>query len=156
MDHEAVEILATLVSDDDARLDFLSTYFDKDFLVGERLVFDFMRRFSSEYTGGYWDFFETDNGGFFLSPRAESGKNYNFSISSNYFNERLSAQTAGIIVTLFTLNTLINALYEESKDKEIDQEQAEKRLSKLTGHYYALRDYSFSRPDAHLIYQAID
>lgn len=147
----------TLVKDED-RLSFLPRYLGKSYLEGERIIYSFARKFCVGYVGGFWDFYEVSNGAFFLSLAGKEDASYAFSVDSNFFEGKLSGQAVGIVVTLYALNLLISMLHEIENDpnSEADKELVSKNQEALTLSYYALRDYAFSRPDADLIYQAID
>lgn len=105
---------------------------------GESAVFDLMRHFSTEYDGGEWIFYNLSNFGFYLAPK--SPKSFLVRVGGNGFDDRLSADAAGVVVTLFVLNSLANRT---QRDDLIEK-------------YHCLLDFAKCHPEASLILQAID
>lgn len=130
------KITATKVSDD-ARMEFLPTVFGKHFLTGETLVYHFMGKLCCDYEGSMWEFYSLSNGGFYLAPRIE--KMY-LAWADNYFEGAASGDAAGIIASLFAINTLAN---KTGEDKMIDA-------------YYHLLDFACQHPESSTILSAID
>jgi hypothetical protein len=65
-------IAARLVPDPE-RMGFLPKHFgSRRYLQGENAVYDWMRRLCPDYTGGFWDFVELSNGGFYMRPSKDS------------------------------------------------------------------------------------
>ncbi|EER2167848.1 antirestriction protein [Escherichia coli] len=111
---------ATKIIDPETRLMFLPKHFGQYCMTVEDLAFNWMRKLSpkndsqylshaldkieAHYTGGEWDFFELSNGGVFLSPTDR--EKYRITVAGNYFDDLLSAEAAGIVVTFFTLGQL--------------------------------------------------
>src|SRR5699024_4959691 len=93
-------ITSTLVSDEE-RLNFLPRVMGKYYLKGESLVYAWMRKLCYSYDGGFWDFYELSNGGFFLAPSTDEQF-----ILRLYEEEKLSSTGSGIVVTLFALGQL--------------------------------------------------
>jgi len=132
-----LRITARLISED-ARLDALPRHFGIHMLRLEDTVFDFMRQFATQYVGGIWDMLELNNGGFYMRTGSEPVQ---FRVSSNGFEDIMSADAAGITVCLFAYSHLSF------------QFPAEGRLSR---HFYLLRAYALEHPEASLIFAAID
>lgn len=110
------------------------------FLRGEKRIYDYMRAFCAEYTGGSWDFFELSNGGFFLAPEGDERVRL---ICGDGFNGDVSLNAAGVIVTLYVLEELANH-GNSDQDKLIDA-------------LHLLRTYALdSHPERSQIYRAID
>ena len=123
---------------EDARLDTLPRHFGARMMTVEHSVYDFMREFVAEYQGGFWDFYELSNGGFYMAPHSDPVK---FSVHSNGFENTLSADAAGITVCLFTFSHLSF------------QYPADEVFSR---HFYALREFALDHKEAGLIISAID
>ncbi len=104
----------------------------------ESIAFSFMDDFWSEYNGGYWEFFNLDNGGFYLQlqtdlPLLKMG-------FPNLYENALSPEVAGIVITLYALSHL----------------SFEAQAACVSEQYHLLRDYALDHPHAGQIFQAID
>ena len=109
-------------------------------LLVEPTAYAFAGRLSTEYDGGYWDFFTLSNGGFYMAPDAQ----HDFAVSSeNGFEGRLSADAFGLTVCLYTYSQL---------SFQCSQDLAETCAEQ----YHRLRDYLFTLPEAERILRAID
>lgn len=98
-----MSITATKVSDEN-RMDFLPENFGSKMLWAENYIYNVLSNLCSQYTGGYWEFYELSNNGFYMAP-TESEK----MLLQSWFNQfegEVSADAAGIIATLYTLNAL--------------------------------------------------
>ena len=105
----------------------------------EPVVYSFADKLCSEYKGGYWDFFELSNGGFYMAPQSDN----RFHLSSpNGFVCELSADSTGLVCCLFCFSMLS---FEGDEFAELCAE-----------HYHLLREYAFSHPESAAIFQAID
>lgn len=121
------------------RLDFLPRYFTPRWMLrGESLVYSWMRRLSSDYQGGYWEFYELSNGGFYLALTGQEA--LRLSVEGNGFDGVVSADAAGIIATLFALNHLA----------------CETRSEGIIDLYDALRDFALEHSERASILHAID
>ncbi len=120
------------------RSQFLPKYIGNPFLKFEMYVYGFMERFAEEYQGGYWEFFELSNGGMFICP--QSDKKFRMINPMNHSDEVMTAEAAGIGVSLYALNALA---FETS-------------IPKLGTLYYALRDFAAEHPESGKIYRFID
>lgn len=120
------------------RLAFLPRLFGKFFLQGETTVYNFMQAYVDGYNGGYYDFHQTPCGASFMACTA--AQTYQVDIDTNYFSRKLTAETTGIIATLFSLS--INSLRYQSQH--------------LSDQYQALLAYAQSTPDSAAIFSAID
>lgn len=130
-------ITATLVQDSEARVEFLPKHLGIiPALRFENTVFTMADRFSKDYGGGMWDFYELDNGGFFMCPSGND--KYHFVNEMNYADVILSAKAFGIVCCLYTLSTMsfTNSRFGEP--------------------YYNLLDYAAQLDEAPQIYKAID
>ncbi|MFN4267059.1 MAG: antirestriction protein [Aquabacterium sp.] len=123
------------------RLEFLPMLFGEQLMIiGEMTVFSLMSKFSPDYHGGLWDFVEVPNGGYMRPSVSHDSRLYKFSCPDNWFEGEVSADAAGIIVTLIALSHM------SFKD----------RTDRCADHFHALRDFVDGHPEASLIYRAID
>jgi hypothetical protein len=120
------------------RLGTLPSRFPGLFLVYESLVYRYLSSFCSEYHGGYWEFADLSNGGFYMSLKSDSL--YYLSVPSNGFEGEMSADAASLVANIFTLSQLAN----------------EHQLDYLIDMYFALRDYASHHPESRMILCAID
>lgn len=135
-------IIASLLPEDDkgGRLWFLPKYFgEKLYIRGESLIYARMQRLCREYKGGYWNFYELSNGGFYMAPADDCRFQLECHLG-NGFSREVSADAAGIIVTLFVLGQLL----EETLD------------GCIRGLYDALRDFAGQHVERAMIFAAID
>lgn len=123
---------------DNERLAFLPKYAGKWMLSVENGVYTALSRFCEGYTGGYWNFYELSNGGFYMAPDLDGI--LPLFIDSNGYEGDVSADAAGIISTLFALNYVCNLSSDE----------------KLIDRYYWLRDFAGEHAEADEIFTAID
>lgn len=131
-------VTSTLVADEN-RLDFLPKFFGENLmLVGEGYIYSWMERLSVDYKGGYWNFYELSNGGFYMAPNSK--KKMSLSVSGNYFEGEMSSDAAGITACLFALSAICSQFPSD----------------KLVSAYHNLYEYIRFHPESDLIYQAID
>jgi hypothetical protein len=105
----------------------------------EALLFDWARRLSTSYTGGYWSFFDLSNGGGYGVPHMRDPL-VPVSVDGNGYEGTVTQDAFGVIVSMFALNHLAS-LTED--DKVIDL-------------YHALRAFVCEHDEAAAIYRAID
>ena len=87
------------------RFEILPRLFGERFMIkGELTVYNFMSGMCSSYTGGFWDFYELPNGASYLVPTM--AEHFDLSWHGNGFEGRVSADAAGIIVTLCALSAM--------------------------------------------------
>lgn len=134
----AAQVTAVLVSDDAQRLEMLPKYFKGHFLAVESAVYSYMNFITEEYEGGFWEYHELSNGGFFMAPRAT--QKYNIVVPSNGHHCTLSAEAAGITACLFALSNLSFA----------------PNTDHIASLYHLLHDYACVHPEAGSILWAID
>ena len=136
-------ITAEIVSENQ-RMDVLPALFGSAFMRGENLITGYMRNICAGYTGGYWNFISLSNGGFYLRPDMEK---VDLSIAGNGFQKEVSADAAGIVVTLYALNMLM-------------WDSADSDRQELLNHLYQqsekLKDYAETISEHSAIYRAID
>lgn len=105
----------------------------------EPAVFTMAERLAEQYTGGYWDFHDLSNGGFYMAPRSDTGFQV---ICENGFKGNLSPDAFGITVCLYAYSELSfagNRLAQTCADQ-----------------YHLLREWVAKHPEAKSIYRAID
>lgn len=120
------------------RSNFLPNHAGPQFLRYEMLTFDIMGKVCAEYHGGMWDFFELSNGGFYMAPDSE--KRFRLVWEDNWFDGEMSADAAGIGVSLMAQSWLSGATNSES----------------LAEKFYQLRDYAADHAEASAIFGFID
>jgi len=129
---------ASLVPDE-RRADFLPALFGRrHFFKGETLLYTMIQSLSPDYSGGYWQFFETGGRPLYLAPTARD--RFRICCQGNGFDGEVSADAAGIIATLFTFSHLSF----ETEDDHIAEA------------FHRLRDHAFDHPEAAEIFSAID
>jgi hypothetical protein len=124
---------------DESRMRFLPRYFGSQFNYGETMIYQWADRLSSDYNGGSWNFFELTNGGFYVAP-AHVDRVMRVQWHLNGFDDVMSADAFGVVVTLFALCQLAE---KTGDDQPIDL-------------YYALRAYAMTHPEVRKIARAID
>lgn len=94
------KITETLITSDKARMEIFPKHCGHKFGEIENLIYTIADRFSKDYNGGFWEFVELSNNGFYIKPSAE--KNYNI---INHFGTENSGNNRffGIYVTLTAL-----------------------------------------------------
>jgi len=117
---------------------FLPKHFGSLMLVAESGIYNATRSMCPTYSGGYWNFYELSNDGFYMAPEGEELLPY--FVMGNGYEGLVSTDAAGIISTLVVLNALC---WETKSEKAIKQ-------------YYLLRDYVAFHSEASEIYAAID
>jgi Antirestriction protein len=132
----AVLPTATLVQEEE-RLKALPDHFGRDMQRFRASVYDWARRLSTGYNGGYWEFYELSNGGFYMAPKDEPFEVY---IPENTFRGRLSADAFGITACLHAYRDLAT------------------QLQSLTfaDHHEWLLEFANVHPEANAICSAID
>lgn len=143
---DSQEITATRVGDDE-RMDFLPGAFGtRLFMRGEMAVYGWMGRLCAAYRGGFWDFFTLSNGGFYMAPQVADGRALPIVLGGegNGYAGEMSADAAGIVVTLMTLSHLA---FESLSDD--DQER-------VVLAFHRLREYAQTHAESRKILAAID
>lgn len=106
----------------------------------EPYVYAVTSRLSTEYRGGYWEFYALSNGGFYMAPHADRL----FRVScDNGFEGNLSADALGIAACLYAYSHL-----------SFDGDDA--FVETCTEQYHLLRDYMLEHTEARGILGAID
>lgn len=138
----AVPLVATEVAEDNRLLFFPALFGPRLMLRGEAIVYGWMRKLSPDYTGGLWNFYTLNNGGYYLAPAAPD--RLTITVDGNGFEGELSADAAGIVATLFALCQLAA--------QHVDTEAGDK----FAEHYHQLRDFVYTHAEAGAIFRAID
>ena len=118
---------------------FLPRFVGRDCLCFERLVYSVMGRACDAYTGGYWDFYQLSNGGFYMGLSGYDRLGIVW--SDNFFSGQLSADAASIGVTLMVLGWVC-----------CDPQQP----SRIQDHFYLLRSFALQHEEAGSILGFID
>lgn len=105
----------------------------------EPYVFSVTSQLSEDYSGGYWQFFNVGNGGFYMAP--DSDRKFQV-ISENGYEGFMSADALGITGCLYAYSHLS---FGEGDFSDTCARQ-----------YHLLRDYMFEHPEAKEILRAID
>jgi hypothetical protein len=123
------------------RLNYTATHFGDNFPFRiEPAVFNMARNLSSDYTGGYWQFYDLSNGGFFMAPNNDTP--FHVSCMNGYEGD-LSADAFGITVCLYTYSNL--SFSDSPGLSDVCAEQ-----------FHLLREYALDHPEVKSIFAAID
>ena len=95
----------------------------------------------ARYSRGTRQSYALSNGGFYVAP--ETDKRFTVHVPGNDYEGEVSADTFGVIVTLFVLGSLVWIEDEALREKFGD-------------HYHQLRDYVKEHDEAGAIFRAID
>ena len=104
--HEPIQV-ATVA--DDQRLAFMPKHFGKQMMRVEGNVYTFAGNLLEGYDGGYWEFREASNGaGYMVPPKPATPTGlYRCSGPLTTADVELSADAAGIVVTIFALTLAV-------------------------------------------------
>jgi len=126
---------------EDQRINHKAALFGFDFpLHLEPFIYFMADTLAKDYNGGYWNFYNFFQGGFYMAP--SSDKPFHVSCE-NGFEGDLSADAFGIVVSLYAYSHL--SFSGPGKFSETCAEQ-----------YHLLRDYMFEHPEVSSILKAID
>ena len=135
------EINMKILLNDKQRLSVPAEIFGYHF--GSRIepgVFAMASRLSPNYRGGYWDFYRTEQGGFFMVPHSDG----QFLVcSNNGYEGYMSAEAFGITACLYVYS---HATFT----------QGGKLLDSCADQFHLLRDHAKGHPEAMAIFEAID
>ena len=120
------------------RLQTLPEHFGRRMMQVEALVYQYMRELSRTYRGGYWHFYDLSNGGFYMAPSDDA--QVLIHVEGNDYEGSLSADAAGIVVSLFALCQL----------------SAQYQSRTFADHYHWLRDFALDHAECRAIFAAID
>lgn len=122
------------------RIAVLPAFFPGYYMKVEASVYDWMRRFCPDYRGGYWEYVTLSNGGMFLYPKRSDGGTYKLEWYGNGFTGEVSAEAAGLIMTLMAMSHLS---FEIPDDR-------------LSENFNDVREYAAQVPEAEKIFAALD
>ncbi len=105
----------------------------------EPTIFDMAGTLSTEYRGGYWDFYRLSNGSWYMSPASETTHTIS---SMNGFEGKVSGDALGIMACLFAFSHLS---FGRDAVAEVCAEQ-----------YHLLREFAMDHAEAMAIMAAID
>lgn len=114
------------------RTEFMPKAFSKAHIEAEKYIFGWMIKYDLNYNGGTWDFYETGNGAYYVTPPRMSGLQL-----PNYVEGIFTTQESGIIVTLATYGYLA-AVAHEAGDEDL--------MNFMVTYYWLLRDFVDSLP----------
>jgi len=98
------EIIETTLVPEEARMGILPKYLGvRHMMRGEALIFDWMKELCEEYSGGHWDMVEVSNGTFYMRQPKPAEV---WLTGMNQTTRRVSADAAGVIATLYALDSL--------------------------------------------------
>ena len=87
------------------RLSFTPQLFGPELmLMGESLVFDLHNQMTGRSYSGHWEFYKLSNGGFYMAP--EGNDLLRITWPGNRFDDVMSSDAAGIVMSLFALNIM--------------------------------------------------
>ncbi len=105
----------------------------------ETCIFDALKRLSDGvYRGGFWEFYELSNGGFYMAPVL--GAPIRLMCDGNGFDGELSPDAAGIVATLFGIGRVLSHFEHDP----------------LIEHYHRLREFAMDHDEAGSILACID
>lgn len=126
--------------DDNQRTECAADIFGIHFpLRLESFIYSVTENLTSEYKGGYWEFYSLSNGGFYMAQN--SGSQFHVACE-NGFEGNLSADALGITACLYAYSHLS---FTEGEFAEICAQQ-----------YHLLREYMLEHSEAGSILSAID
>ena len=137
---EPTPVTRTLVPDDQ-RLAVIEKTFGTHFpLVIEPVIYGITERMAEAYSGGYWQMYTLDNGGFYMAPESEQV----YSVScDNYFSGELSADALGVTACLYAFSHC-----------SFSRDEAFGRI--CAQHYHWLREFMYTHSEVDSILRAVD
>jgi hypothetical protein len=135
-----IQIITSTVVPEQQRMAVVDKLFGIQYVTKlEPTVFTMAEHLSSQYNGGYWQFHEQSNGGFYAAPRLDTI----FDVScENGFEGKLSADALGLAAFLYSYSSLS---FDGGKFAELCATQ-----------YHLLREYMFQHPEVKAILAATD
>ncbi len=122
------------------RVNFLPRLFGlRLLLIGENTVYTFMGALCSAYSGGFWQFYETDTGALYMAPDGDGPMKLSW--DGNGFEGEMSRDAAGIIATLFALSHMSMSF---------------RGCEHLADQYHRLLDFAGGHEESRAIFGAID
>ena len=132
-------IINTIVSESE-RMNIVDGLFGMAYMLKlEPAVFSIAEALALEYTGGYWEFHDLSNGGFYMAPNFDT----EFTLScENGFEGKLSPDAFGITVCLYAFSELSFG--------------GDRMAQTCAQQYHLLREFAAEHREARAIYRAID
>ena len=149
-----ITITATQVGDDD-RSSFLPSCFGTvrtgqrqlpAYLFAENLIYTRLKQMSEDYHGDFWHFYHLSNGSAYMAPSTLRPMRIK---AENGYQNTVSADAAGIVVTLAAYSDLL-ALWDDSSADVDTLAQA------VHARFYGLRDFALAHAERDAILQLID
>jgi len=109
------------------------------FIWGEARLYNFAKRLSADYSGGYWLFYRLSNGGLYAAPDLDAAT-VAVKWADNYFDGAMTPDAFGVVTTLYALSAACCVTPTDT----------------LADRYHALRDYAAEHEEARQIFRAID
>ena len=105
----------------------------------EPVIYGITDRMAQEYSGGYWEYFQTSNGGFYMAPAS----NVHFEVAClNQYKGTLSADALGITACLYAYS---NLSFENGRFARV-----------CACHYHRLREFMMDHVEVRAILGATD
>jgi Antirestriction protein len=128
------------------RMAFLPHMFGaRRMIPGETMLYHFAGKLSPDYKGGFWNFYRLSEGGYFAAPAAPA--RLLISVPGNGFEREVSAEAAGVIISLFALGAMADRAADRGDEGGTDL---------MTGRYHQLLNFARSHAERAAIMAAID
>ena len=123
------------------RLSFLPKHCGKPhYMQYEMAVYSMARRLCAEYDGGFWNYYELSNGGWYMG--LDDDRTFHVACPGNYYEGDMSADAFGVTACLYAYNAMFGM--GRASDEVFSDA------------YYALRDYAAEHAEREHILAAID
>jgi hypothetical protein len=129
--------------DDEQRCNALYRPFPFTHLHFEDAIYNAASHFSEDYQCGFWDYYEAENGAFFMAPPEGI---YRVFSQGNGFDGEMSAQAFGIALTMFINSHLSIQFYNTNTPRSEEQGK----------NYHRLRDVIEGHPEESKIFAFLD
>lgn len=152
----AVAVVSRKVPDR-SRMKALPSRFGNRCFAVECAIFSMAGRLIEGYSGGYWEFYSTDNGGFYMVPSlgkaapfsGKPGTGVTVKVDGNGYSGEMSEEAAGIVVSLMA--------YSNMSMREVDSDGYANAFGEvLSNNFHAVRDFALDHAEASAIFAAID
>lgn len=124
------------------RLQILPRYAGHLGAILEATIYQVLGEYHAGYQGGYWEFFELDNGAFYMAPTGLV-EPLSMECAGNWYSGTMSADAAGLTATLVAVNRMAWGTDGADRNRFVDL-------------FYALRAYALDHAEAGEIMRAID
>lgn len=134
------DIITAKIVPESQRMDTADKHFGIRFPISvEPMIFQFATQLAPTYSGGYWNFYQISNGGFFMAPKLDESFEV---IADNGYEGAMSAEAMGITACLYAYS---NLSFGEGKFGET-----------CADHYHWLYEFAMAHPETAAIRAAID